>query len=57
MLILSGNSLERKLECSGTVHQLFIYLKETPDWFATEIVYNILAEFYMLIKLAKLEMC
>jgi hypothetical protein len=56
-LISSGILMERKWECSGTVHHLFIDVKENLDYFAAERVYNILAQFHMLMKPANLELC
>jgi hypothetical protein len=47
--------LEEKLECSETVHQLFIDFKKTNDSVRREVIYyNILIEFGVPMKLLRL---
>jgi hypothetical protein len=51
-------TLERKGEFNGTVHKLFINLKEVYDSVRRDILYNILTEFSVLMKLARpIKMC
>jgi hypothetical protein len=50
--------LERKWECNGSVHQLFIDFKKTYDSIKREVLYNILLEFDIPKKLVRLiKMC
>jgi hypothetical protein len=50
--------LERKWECNGTVHQLFIDFKKAYDSVKREFLYNILLEFCIPKKLVSLiKMC
>jgi hypothetical protein len=46
--------LEKKLEYNETVHQLFINFKKAYDSVRREVLYNILIEFGLPIKLARL---
>jgi hypothetical protein len=50
--------LEKKWECNGTVHQLFIDFKKAYDSVKREVLYNILLEFGIPKKLVRLiKMC
>jgi hypothetical protein len=50
--------LEEKWEYSETVHQLFIDFKKAYDSVRREVLYNILIEFQVLMKLVRLiKMC
>jgi hypothetical protein len=49
--------LEKKWECNGTVHQLFIDFKKACDSFRREALYNILIEFGIPRKLVGLIKC
>jgi hypothetical protein len=50
--------LEKKWECNGMVHQVFIDFKKAYDSVKREVLYNIVLEFYIPKKLARLiEMC
>jgi hypothetical protein len=50
--------LEKKWEYNGTVHQLFIDLNKAYDSIRREVLYNILTEFSMPVKLVRLiKMC
>ena len=50
--------LKKKLEHNKTVHQLFIDFKKAYDSVWREVLYNILIEFVILMKLARLiKMC
>jgi hypothetical protein len=50
--------LERKWECNETVHQLFIDFKKAYDSVRREVLYNILIEFGVPMKLVRLiKMC
>jgi hypothetical protein len=53
-----GQILDKKLEYSGTVHQLFIDFKKAYDSVRREVLYNILIEFGIPRKLTGLiKMC
>jgi len=43
---------EKKWECSATVHQIFIDLKKAYDSVRREVLYNILSEYGVPMKLA-----
>jgi hypothetical protein len=50
--------MEKKWECNGTVHQLFIDFKKAYDSVRREVLYNILIEYGIPRKLVKLiKMC
>jgi hypothetical protein len=50
--------LEKKLECNGTIHQLFIDFKKGYDSVRKEVLYSILIEFRIPRKLVGLiQMC
>jgi hypothetical protein len=50
--------LEKKLECNGTVHQLFIDVKKAYDSVTKEVLYSIIIEFGIPRKLVGLiKMC
>jgi hypothetical protein len=50
--------LEKKRECNGTVHQLYIDFKKASDSIKREVLYNILLEFGIPKKLVRLfKMC
>jgi hypothetical protein len=50
--------LEKKWNCNGAVHKLFIHFKKAYDSVRTEVLYNILIEYEMSRKLAVLiKMC
>jgi hypothetical protein len=50
--------MEKKWKCSGTVNKLFIDLKKSYDSIRREVLYNIVIEFGMPVKLVRLnEMC
>jgi hypothetical protein len=50
--------LEEKWECSETVHQLFIYFKKAYDSVRRQVLYSILIEFKVLVKVVRLiKMC
>jgi hypothetical protein len=50
--------LEKKWEYNETVHQLFIEFKKAYDSVKREVLYNILIEFGVLMKLVRLtKMC
>jgi hypothetical protein len=50
--------LEKKWECNETVHQLFIVFRKAYDSVRSEVLYNILIEFGVPMKLARLiKMC
>jgi hypothetical protein len=50
--------LEKKWEYNETVNQLFVHLKKAYDSVRREVLYNILIEFGILMKLARLiRMC
>jgi hypothetical protein len=47
-------TLEKKWEYNGILHQLCIYFKKAYDSVTTEVLYNIVKEFCKTIKLIKL---
>ena len=50
--------LEKKWECNGTIHKLFIDLIKTYDSVAREVLYNIFIEFGIPKKIVRLlKMC
>jgi hypothetical protein len=50
--------LQKKWECNETVHQLFVDFKKAYDSVRREVLYNILIEFGVPMKLVRLiEMC
>jgi hypothetical protein len=50
--------LEKKLECNGTVHQLFVDFEKAYDSVRREVLYNIIIELGIPMKLVTpIEMC
>jgi hypothetical protein len=50
--------MEKKWECNETVHQLFVDFKKAYDSVRREVLYNILIEFGIPMKLVRLiKMC
>ncbi|KAJ4434697.1 hypothetical protein ANN_23265 [Periplaneta americana] len=54
LLVYADDILEKKWEYKGTLHQLFIDLKKAYDSVKREVLYNILIEFGIPKKLARL---
>ena len=54
----SSNTWGKKWECNEAVHQLFIGFKKAYDSVGKDVLYNILTEFGILMKLVRLiKMC
>jgi hypothetical protein len=47
-------TLQKRLECNGTIHQLFIHSKKAYDSVRREVLYHILDEFGIHMKLVRL---